>query len=134
MKLNKYLFQYKIMSCQECIIKVWEKVSNDIKKLFDNELVQNDKYLKAKIKSYEGKTNTNFRDDKMPKTGSRCFCLSVILTNSVYRTAKKYYHQVFLEECKYIVIKKMLVHLLTTQKFIMMILMSNFLMKNILMK
>ena len=72
MKLNKYLFQYKIMSCQECIIKVWEKVSNDIKKLFDNELVQNDKYLKAKIKSYEGKTNTTFQDDKMPKTGSRC--------------------------------------------------------------
>ena len=27
----------------------------------------NEKYLKTKIKSYEGKTNTNFCGDKMPK-------------------------------------------------------------------
>ena len=29
--------------------------------------------------------------------------LSLILVDSVFRTGKNYYHQVFLEECKYIV-------------------------------
>ena len=33
-------------------------------------------------------------------------CLSVILINSVVRTGKNYYPQVFFEECKYVVQKK----------------------------
>ena len=33
------------------------------------------KYLKTKIKSYEGDINTNFHGDKIPKEGSQCmFC------------------------------------------------------------
>lgn len=39
---------------------IWDIVSNIIKKGFDNELVYNEKYLKNKIKSYEGKINTDF--------------------------------------------------------------------------
>ena len=34
---------------------------------FDSEPVCNEKYLKTKTKSYEGKINTNFHDDKMPE-------------------------------------------------------------------
>ena len=33
--------------------KIWEKVKNIIKKEFDSEPVYNEKYLKAKIKSYK---------------------------------------------------------------------------------
>ena len=33
----------------------------------------------------------------MPKEGSQCICLSVVLIDSVYRTGKNYYPQVFLE-------------------------------------
>ena len=50
-----------------------------LKKGFGSEPVFNEKYLKTKIKSYEIKTNINFYSDKMPKEGSRCICLSVIL-------------------------------------------------------
>ena len=39
---------------------IWDIVSNIIKKGFDNELVYNEKYLKNKIKSYEGKIDTDF--------------------------------------------------------------------------
>ena len=39
----------------------------------------NEKYLKTKIKSYNGKINTNFRNSKIPKDDSQCICLSVIL-------------------------------------------------------
>ena len=35
--------------------KIWNKVSNDINKEFDNDLVYDEKYLRTKIKSYKGK-------------------------------------------------------------------------------
>ena len=40
------------------------KVSKVIKKGFDGELLYNDNYIKAKLKSYEVRINTNFLDDK----------------------------------------------------------------------
>ena len=49
---------------------IWEKVNNSIKKGFDSEPVYNQKYLKAKIKSYNGKMNTNFHNNKIPKESS----------------------------------------------------------------
>ena len=43
------------------------------------------------------KTNslTIFVDDGMPKGGSHCFCLSVILIDSVFQMGKNYYPQMF---------------------------------------
>ena len=41
--------------------------------------VYNEKYLKAKIKSYNGKINTNFRNHKISKKGLQFLCLSVWL-------------------------------------------------------
>ena len=54
--------------------EIWEKVKNILKKDFDSEPVYNEKYLKAKIKSYNGKINTNFHNDKIPKEGSQFIC------------------------------------------------------------
>ena len=48
---------------------------------------------------------------KIPK-GSQCICLSVILTDSVYRKDKYNYPQVFLEECKNVVEEKNIISLL----------------------
>ena len=88
--------------------EIWGKVSNNVKKGFDREPVYNEKYIKTEIKSYEEKINANFQGDKVPKKGSQYICLSVILINSVFRTGKNYYPQVFLEECKYVVkVKKL---------------------------
>ena len=36
-------------------------------------------------------------NNKIPKEGSQCICLSVILIDSVYRKDKHYYPKVFLE-------------------------------------
>ena len=81
--------------------KIWDKISNSIRKRFDREPVHNEKYLKAKMKSYEGKINTNFNGEKLPKKGSQYICLLVILIDSVFRTGKNYY-PLFSEECKHI--------------------------------
>ena len=64
------------------------------------------KYLTAKIKSYRGKFNINFHNNKILKEGSKSICWSVILINSVFRTGSNYYLQACLEECKYVLEKK----------------------------
>ena len=86
--------------------EIWEKVKNFLNNDFDSEPIYNEKYLKAKIKSCNGKINTNFHKNKISKKGSQYICLSVILLDSVFRTGKNYYPQVFLEECKYVVKEK----------------------------
>ena len=75
---------------------------------FGSDPAYNEKYLKAKIKSYNRKINTNFHDNELPEIteGSQFICLSVVLIDSVFRTGRKYYTQVFLEEYKYVVEKK----------------------------
>ena len=76
------------------------------KKKFDSEPVYNKKNLKDQIKSYNGKINTNFHNNKIPKEDSQYICLSLILIDSGYRTSKNYYPLLFLEECKYVVKEK----------------------------
>ena len=56
--------------------EIWEKVKNNIKKKFDSEPLYNEKYLKAKIKSYNGKINTNLHNNKRRFS---FICWSVIL-------------------------------------------------------
>ena len=47
--------------------EIWEKVKNSIKKELDSKPRYNEKYLKAKVKSYNGKINTNVQDNKIPR-------------------------------------------------------------------
>ena len=62
------------------------------------------------------------------------FCLSVILIDSIFKTGKNYYPQLFLEESKYLVQKnRSLSILLTTQKFLLYLI-KKFPMKKILVK
>ena len=59
--------------------KIWKKVKSTIEKEFDSDPVYNEKYLKAKIKFYNGKIKTNLPKNKIPKEVSQYVCLSVIL-------------------------------------------------------
>ena len=61
-----------------------------------------DKYIKAKIKTYAGIIITNFHNKKIQKEKVPCKCLSIIMLDSVVESDKKYYPQTFLEECKYV--------------------------------
>ena len=67
-------------------------------------------YLKAKIKSYNGKINANFHNNLIPKEGFYFICLSVILFDSAFRIGNP---QVLLEECKYVLKEKMLPEYIT---------------------
>ena len=70
MELNICSFLIKDDELLEKYNAIKEKVKNNLKKEFDNEPVYNEKYLKAKIKSYIGKINSNFKNNKIPKKGS----------------------------------------------------------------
>ena len=95
--------------------KIWEKLTNITYKEFDSNPVYNEKYIKAKTKFYNKKTNTNFRGNQIeiPNESLECVCLSVILLDSVYRKDNKYFPQVFLEEYKYVVNEKKLHNYIT---------------------
>ena len=102
-KLNIFLLLIKDDELLEKYKEIWQKVSNSIKNGFDSEPVYNEINLKPKIKSYKKKINPNFHSDKIPKEGSQCVCLSVLLNASVYGAGKHYYPQVFLEKHKYVI-------------------------------
>ena len=87
--------------------KIWGRVNILMNIEFDGEPVydDNDKYMKAKIKSYRDKENTNFQGKKIPKENASYKCLSLIILRSVIRVNKKYYPQTLSEECKYEIIK-----------------------------
>ena len=61
-----------------------------------------DSYIKTKVKMYDNKVNTNFQGKETTKGDSSYKCLSLIMLDSVVKVGKKYYPQVFLEECKYV--------------------------------
>ena len=119
-KLSQYrkifketIIRHFSINCYKNIIKPWIKSAIVLKKGFDSEPVYNEKYLKIKIKSYEGKISTNFHDDRIPNEGSHCAILSVILIDSLFEPCKNYYPQVFLEERKHIVQEKKLTRYIT---------------------
>ena len=65
-------------------IEIWNKVSNNIEKEFDSELIYNNKYLKTEIKSY-GDEATDFYDNEMPKVACSYTCLAVITIDFVLK-------------------------------------------------
>ena len=85
-KISAYRREFDETKCMSFLIKddelsekyneIWEKVKNSIKKEFDSKVVYNEKYLKAKIKIYNGKINTNFHNNKIPKECFQCICTS----------------------------------------------------------
>ena len=79
----------------------WDKVSTDIKKEFDSELVYIKNYQKTRIKS-QGDEVTDFYDKKITKLDSNHTCLAAISLDSALKKDGNYYPQVFLKECKHI--------------------------------
>ena len=87
-KLDDLLEKYNTIS---------NKISSDIKKEFDSELVNNQECLKTKIKSHCDEV-TDFYGKKIPKLDSNQTCLPVISLGSALKKEENYYPQVFLKD------------------------------------
>ena len=88
--------------------KVWDKndkISDVIKDKLDinfhSEPVSEYRYLKAKLKEFDGVIKINFLGNDVPKQNMHYTCITCITIDSVLRIDKKNHLQVYLEECKY---------------------------------
>ena len=85
--------------------KKFEKICNVIKnKLgikFHRKPIYEQKYLKAKVREFDGVIKTNFLGNDMPKENMHYTCIACITIDSVMKMDKKNHPQVYLEECKY---------------------------------
>ena len=63
--------------------------------------VYDKKYLKTKVREYDGMIKTNFLGNGMPKENMHYTCIACITIDSVMKMDKKNYPQVYLEEYKY---------------------------------
>ena len=63
--------------------------------------VFDEKYIKAKVREFNGVIKTNFLGDEVPKENEHYICIACITIDSVMIMEKKNYPQFYLEECKY---------------------------------
>ena len=76
-------------------------IKNKLKIKFHCEPVYEYKYLKTKVREYDGVIKTNFLGNGIPKENMHYTCIACITIDSVMKMNKKYFLQVYLEECKY---------------------------------
>ena len=81
--------------------KIWDVIKNKLNIKFHSEPVYEYKYLKAKVREFDGVIKTKFLVNGMPKENMYYTCIACITIDSVMRMDKKNHPQVYLEECKY---------------------------------
>ena len=81
---------------------IWNVIKNKLSIKFNSEPIYENKYLKAKVREFDGDIKTNFLSNGLPKENMYYTCIACITIDSVIRMNKKRnYPQVYLEECKY---------------------------------
>ena len=80
-------------------------IKNKLNIKFLSKPVYDQKYLKVKVREFDGMIKTNFLGNEVPKDIMHYACIACITIDSVMRMDKKNYPQLYLEKCKYIVKK-----------------------------
>ena len=88
--------------------EVWEKyedirnvIKNKLNIKFDSQPIYENRYLKTKVREFDGSIKTNFLGNGLPKENAYYTCIACITLDSLLKMNKKNYPQVYLEECKY---------------------------------
>ena len=69
--------------------EIWDKVKNTLKIKFHSMAVYDEKYMKVKVREFNGVIKTTFLSDKIPKESMHYFCIACITIDSVMRMEKK---------------------------------------------
>ena len=80
--------------------KIWDVIKNKLGIKFHSEPVYEYKYLKAKVREFDGVIKTNVLGDDMPKEHMHYTCIASITIDSVMRIDKKSSASL-IEGCKY---------------------------------
>ena len=81
--------------------KIWDVIKDKLGIKFHSEPVYEYKYLKAKVREFDGVIKINFWGNGMPKENMYYTCIACITVDSVMNIDKKNHLQVYLEECEY---------------------------------
>ena len=84
------------------VLDKYNEIRDKIKEIlgikFDSTLVYDGKYIKAKVREFNGVIKTKCLSDEVPKENIHYTCIGCITIDSVMRMEKKNYPQVYLEE------------------------------------
>ena len=69
--------------------KIWYAIKDKLGIKFHSEPVYEYKYLKAKVRQFDGVSNTNFLGDDMPKKNMHYTCIACITIDSDLKIDKK---------------------------------------------
>ena len=81
--------------------KIWDVIKDKLGIKFHSEPFYEYKYLKTKVREFDGVIKTNFWGNGMPKENMYYTCIACITIDSGMNIDKKNHPQVYLEECKY---------------------------------
>ena len=81
--------------------QIWDVIKNKLGIKFHSKPIYEQKYLKAKVREFDGVIKTNFLGNGVPKENMHYTCIACITIDPVMRMDKKNHPQVYLEECKY---------------------------------
>ena len=81
--------------------EIWNKIKKTLNLKFHSISVYDKKYIKAKVREFNGVVTKNFWGDKVPKEGVHHAFIAYISIDSVMKMEKKNYPKVYLKECKY---------------------------------
>ena len=95
--------------------KIWDVTKSKLGIKFYSEPVYEYKYLKAKVREFDGVIKTNFLGNGMPKENMHYTCIACITIDSVLTIDKKNHPQVYLEECKYRIKKTQMPKFINTE-------------------
>ena len=95
--------------------KIWDVIKDKLGIKFHSEPVYEYKYLKAKVREFDGMIKTNFLGNDIPKENMHYTCIACITIDSVLTIDKKNHPQVYLEECKYKVKKIQMSRFINTE-------------------
>ena len=70
-------------------------IKNKLSIKFHSLSVYDEKYLKTRVREYDGKIKTNFLGNDVPKENMHYTCIACITVDSVMRMEKKNFLQVY---------------------------------------
>ena len=95
--------------------EIWYVIKDKLGIKFHSEPVYEHRYLKNKVREFNGVIKTNFLGNDIPKENMHYTCIACITIDSVLTIDKKNHPQVYLEECKYKVKKIQMSRFINTE-------------------
>ena len=95
--------------------EIWDKIKTDLNIKLHSIPVYDEKYIKAKVREFNGVIKTNFLHDEIRKESMHYTYIICITIDFVITMEKKNYPQVYLKECKYKPKKKKMTKFIDTE-------------------